>query len=58
MADRVVLQVDQAEPQSKNLSRHITECCADSDMDCALRLSLVGLLEIQGQARPFNAANS
>ena len=47
MEDRVVFQMDQTEPQSENVSWHISQCCSHPTLDCPLCVSSPGIPEIQ-----------
>ena len=50
--------MDQGEPPRKELSWHVTQCCADADLDSAYRLSAPGLFELQIKIGNFHAANA
>ena len=49
MADWIVLQVDKAESQNKNIPGNFQECGYDTDMDSHDLLSAVGLYQIPDQ---------
>ncbi len=57
-ADRIVLQVDQAEPQDQDVSRHLEECRHDPDLDRNVRLSSAGVSEVHQSINPQPATNS
>ena len=49
MANRAVLQMDQAEPEDQNLLWDKQECRPNSSLDCSHRCAALGLLQIQGK---------
>lgn len=58
LADRALLQMDQAEPQGEDLPGYLEECGTHPDMDSALCLSPPGVSEIQGQDRLVHATDA
>src|SRR5918996_1024378 len=56
LADRAVLQVDQAEPADQELRRGDDQRRAHPDLDRPVRVSAAGLCEVRQQARRFDAA--
>ena len=58
MADRAVLQVDQAKPENQNLSWHQQKRGHDSSMGRCLRFPDARLLKVFIQSIGINAANN
>ena len=58
LADRTLLQVDQAEPEDQNIFWHIEQCPAHSDPDRFVRLSPSCFPEIQGPTGHFHAEDA
>ena len=57
MADRAVFQVDQAEPESKDVPGDFRERRPDSALDCHVRLSTTRVAEVQFETRALSAAD-
>ena len=57
LADRTVLQVDQAEPEDQELPGHLPQCRHAPDLDRHLRLSVAGLPQVRQPNKPEHAAD-